>query len=69
MSNGFNFDASQILGNLSAQPARFKASMSAYASSSAIKLQNYARQINHGKTIHTMLEIDLIQHGNGKEIR
>lgn len=44
MSNGFNFDASQILCNLSAQPARFKASMSAYASSSAIKLQNYARQ-------------------------
>lgn len=44
MSSGFNFDASQILGNLSAQPARFKASMSAYASSSAIKLQNYARQ-------------------------
>lgn len=44
MSNGFTFNADQLLGNLAQQQSKFRASMGLYASNSANKLQNYARQ-------------------------
>ena len=43
MSN-FRFDASELFGNLAQQQTRFKAAMELYATNSATKLQNYARQ-------------------------
>lgn len=44
MSSNFNFNASELLGNLAQQQNRFKSAMELYASSSTIKLQNYARR-------------------------